>query len=200
MGGGGAYVTFEPEPGQNERIEVPRGPLLGALGLVVLTFSLAIAARFTGWFRLPEPVSVPEARRALRFTDAKDGGIFVHDAATDSLIINLPAGYNGFARGALRALARKRMLASVPDSAPFVLTLWRDGRLTLDDPGTRDKIEISSFGPVQIESFIQFLVPDRTGRIMGIPAAGTPASKAFTAPMRGEGPIRRPGDPPTSAR
>ncbi len=190
------YVTFEPEPGQNERIEVPRGPLLGALGLVVLSFTLAVTARFTGYFKIPEPVSVPEARRALRFEDAKDGGIFVYDNATDSLIINLPAGYNGFARGALRALARKRMLASVPDNAPFVLTLWRDGRLTLDDPSTRDKIEISSFGPVQIESFMQFLVPDPSGRIMGIPAAGTPASKAFTAPMKGEKPVKRLGDIP----
>ncbi|MDX2184902.1 MAG: photosynthetic complex assembly protein PuhC [Gemmatimonadaceae bacterium] len=190
------YVTFEPEPGQNERIEVPRGPLLGALGLVVLSFTLAVTARSTGYFKIPEPVSVPEARRALRFEDAKDGGIFVYDNATDSLIINLPAGYNGFARGALRALARKRMLASVPDNAPFVLTLWRDGRLTLDDPSTRDKIEISSFGPVQIESFMQFLVPDPSGRIMGIPAAGTPASKAFTAPMKGEKPVKRLGDIP----
>jgi putative photosynthetic complex assembly protein len=190
------YVTFEPEPGQNERIEVPRGPLLGAFGLVLLTFSLALAARFTGYFKLPEPVSVPEARRALRFEDALDGGIFVYDNATDSLIINLPAGYNGFARGALRALARKRMLAQVPDEAPFVLTLWRDGRLTLDDPSTRDKIEISSFGPVQIESFMQFLVPDPSGRIMGVPAAGTPASKAFTAPMKGEVPVKRVGDIP----
>jgi hypothetical protein len=85
----------------------------------------------------------------------------------------------------------------VPNEAPFVLTLWRDGRLTLDDPSTGDNVEISSFGPVQIESFMQFLVPDPNGRIMGIPAAGTPASKAFTAPMKGETPVKRPGDPVT---
>jgi putative photosynthetic complex assembly protein len=190
------YINFEPEPGQNEQIEVPRGPLLGALGLVILTFTLAITARFTGWFKLPEPVSTPQAQRLLRFEDAQDGGIFVYDVRTDSLVINLPAGYNGFVRGALRALARKRMLASVPDTDPFMLTLWADGRLSLRDPSvTNNDVEISSFGPIQIESFMQLLVPDPSGRILGIPAAGTPASKAFTAPMAGDS-IKRPGDVP----
>ncbi len=177
------YVNFEPEPGQSDRIVVPRGPLIGAAVLIAITFALAISARIFGWGHVPEPQSRPQAQRTLRFDDAQDGGIRVYDAKTDSLVLTLPAGYNGFVRGALRAMARKRMLGHVPKSAPFVLTLWVDGRLTLDDPATKDKIEVSSFGPVQIESFAQLLVPDKQGRILGVPTAGTPASKAFTAPM-----------------
>jgi putative photosynthetic complex assembly protein len=195
-----SYITIEPEPGQSDRINVPRGPLIGAGLLTLLVFTLAISARVFGFGHTPEPVSTVQARRTLRFEDATDGGIIVTDVKTDSLVLTLPSGYNGFVRGALRAMARERMIAKVPKTAPFVLTLWADGRLTLDDPSTKGKIEVSSFGPVQMESFAQLLVPDKQGRILGVPTAGTPASKAFTAPMGPNDSTPRLLSPPPASR
>jgi putative photosynthetic complex assembly protein len=143
------------------QIRVPRGPLLGALAVVLVTASAAVAGRVFGVGATREgvpAVGMPAAaaleRRVLRFADAPDGGILVYDAPSNTLATHLaPGGPDGFLRGALRAMTRQRMLARVGQGPPFVLTRWNDGRLTLDDSATHMHIAVSSFGPTQVESF-----------------------------------------------
>ena len=79
----------------------------------------------------------------------------------------MPSGTNGFIRGALRALAGGRRRAGHSPSAPFLLTAWDDGRLTIEDPTTGERIAVSSFGPTQVQSFLALL--DTAGRVVSGP-------------------------------
>jgi len=169
-----ANIHFESEPGSRDAmpgIGVPKGALYMALALVVLVFALAISARVFGFGAFAEPTGTPLLSRSLTFTDAVDGGILVHDADTRTLATTLKPGTGGFVRGALRALTRKRRLASIGPAVPFQLTRFDDGRLVLVDPATKATVSISSFGPTQIAVFDSLLVVGRTSGV----AAAAPA-------------------------
>lgn len=169
-----SHVVFEPEPGARAampEIRVPRGPLLGALAVVLVAGSAAIAARVFGVGATREgtpatgaAAAAPVERRVLRFADAPDGGILVYDARSNTLATRLAPGGDGFLRGALRAMTRGRMLAGVGQAPPFVLTRWTDGRLTIDDVSTRMHIAVSSFGPTQVASFERLMAATPAAR------------------------------------
>jgi putative photosynthetic complex assembly protein len=50
-------------------------------------------------------------------------------------------------RSTLRALARERHRENIGPQAPFVLVGRTDGRLTLLDPSTGQRIDLEAFGP-----------------------------------------------------
>lgn len=163
-----AEIHFEPEPGSTSampQITPPRPILRVAVAMVVLTFALAILATRFGIGKAADVYENPVAQRALSFDDAPDGGILVKDGGSGELALTLPPGTNGFLRGALRALADRRRIAEKPADAPFLLTAWQDGRVTLDDPETGERVAVSSFGPTQVKSFVALL--DREGTLFG---------------------------------
>jgi putative photosynthetic complex assembly protein len=82
--------------------------------------------------------------------------------------MRMPSGTNGFVRGALRALASGRRRAGHAATAPFLLSAWDDGRVTIEDPTTGQRIAVSSFGPTQVASFLALL--DTAGRVVSGPA------------------------------
>ncbi len=172
-----ANVHFEPEPGSRDAmpgIGVPRPALYMAAALIVVTFALAISARVFGFGAFAEPAGTVLITRSLTFTDAADGGIYVHDGDTKALATTLAPGTSGFVRGALRALTRKRRLASIGAETPFVLTRFDDGRLVLSDPATEASVTVSSFGPTQVAAFDSLLTVGRIPALGGAGQAGTP--------------------------
>jgi hypothetical protein len=64
----------------------------------------------------------------------------------------------------LRGLADRRRRGNLSAEAPFVLTAWDDGRVTIEDPLTKQRIAVSSFGPTQVKNFVGLL--DKTGTVM----------------------------------
>lgn len=157
-------IHFEPEPGSRSamhKLDVPKPALVMAGVLVLITFALAISARVFGFGAFAEPTATALISRSLTFTDAADGGIYVHDAETNTLATTLAPNTSGFVRGSLRALTRKRRLADVGADVPFVLTRYEDGRLVLSDPVTEAIVSITSFGPTQIAAFDSLLTVGR---------------------------------------
>lgn len=139
----------------------PRGALVAAGGIVALSLLAAIAGRITG------PVatvgqSAEVDSRALRFEDRADGGVGIFDPASNSLVEIAPPGTNGFLRATLRGLARERRAVGAGPEAPFRLTHWADGRLTLDDPTTGRHVEMVAFGETNAEVFAKLLSEKRT--------------------------------------
>jgi putative photosynthetic complex assembly protein len=135
----------------------PRGVLIAA-GLM-LTFAIlaAGAGRLTGAGLLQQPTAAPVEVRELRFEDGADGSVAVLDAASGALVATLAPGTNGFIRGVLRGLARDRRLADIGMAAPFVLTLWQDGRLSLADPATGRFIDLGAFGTTSLDAFARLV-------------------------------------------
>ncbi len=143
----------------------PRPPLLGALALICFALLAAAAGRLSAGG--PEqPVSTAISERSLRFEDRADGAVVVYDARanpTDANAhpIDVATGQNGFLRGTLRGFARARRAAGIGDAAPFTLTAWADGRLTLEDSATGRHADLEAFGADNVAVFARFLIPPK---------------------------------------
>ncbi len=147
----------------------PKAPLIGAGLLVGVTILFAAGPRL-GYLppihtatteRAAHHVGVVETRD-LRFTDRADGALVIDDTTRGTVAAILPHGTNnGFIRGALRGMARDRLLRGVGKTPPFRLTLFSDGALTLFDPSTGRNIELGSFGPTNKQSFADLLLTHR---------------------------------------
>lgn len=90
--------------------------------------------------------------RALRFEDLPDGGILVLDHASGQRLAVM-TGEQGFLRGVLRSLMRERRRSGRDLRAPLELMARPEGRLTLADPSTGQRIELESFGPSNLAVF-----------------------------------------------
>lgn len=158
----------------------PRGPLYGAGALVALSLFAAVFLQpdrgaMQNAAAGPDAGAVENATvvstRNLRFEDQADGAVAVFDADEATLVTVLPPGSNGFLRAALRGFARDHKLeagaagvtgpaaAATGPSPPFRLTLWSDGRLSLEDLMTRRATELTAFGHTNAEAFARLLPP-----------------------------------------
>ncbi len=140
---------------------VPRGALIGAAALVACTL-VAVASVRLGFV---PPAADPQAvrgseqarvvkSRELSFIDAPDGAVAIRDAATGKVSTAVVAGSKtGFIRGVMRGLARDRHLHGIDKAAPFRLTRWSNGDLTLTDPQTQRTVELGAFGVTNRAAF-----------------------------------------------
>jgi putative photosynthetic complex assembly protein len=135
-------------------IRKPVSILFGFLALILLLVGLA---RFAGLSTHVQDAPV-SWQRELLFADAPGGQIAVLDYASQREVAHL-MGEQGFLRGVLRALARERKKRNVGPELPFVLSAHTDGRLTLSDPSTGQRIDLESFGPENAAIFSQFKQP-----------------------------------------
>ncbi len=143
---------------------VSRNPLpssmVRAIALLVVVSVLGTAAVRLSGVSVHSPDAAAVATRALRFEDRADGGIDVIDA-TQRRVIDTVQGEAGFLRGALRALARERMKRDLGPEQPFELVARADGRLTLLDPATGERLDLESFGPTNAAAFARLLTAGR---------------------------------------
>lgn len=142
---------------------VPRGVLLGAAVMILLSVGLAAFARRAHLAELARPAPPPIESMELRFEDRSDGAIAVIDASTGREISLVPPRSNGFIRGVMRGMFRTRKLESIGRQGRFRLTREADGRLTIEDPQTGRRVDLHSFGPTNAEAFAQLLVAGRAG-------------------------------------
>jgi len=96
--------------------------------------------------------------KQLRFEDRSDGSIVVV-SAPDGQVVKVIEGEAGFVRGILRAMARERRIKEVNQTIPFELIARADGRLTLLDPATGNRIDLESFGKDNVIEFAVLLKP-----------------------------------------
>jgi len=103
-----------------------------------------------------QKAAAPTMQRSLVFQDHQDGGVRVEDGVTGETLTVLH-GEQGFVRGALRALTRERYSRGIGSAAPFELIARVDGRVTLFDPSTGQRVDLESFGPTNVAEFARFL-------------------------------------------
>jgi putative photosynthetic complex assembly protein len=116
------------------------------IGVLLLSVLVAVGlARWSG-FEPRTPDAPVQWQRALQFRDLPGGDIAVIDHLSGESVARL-SGEQGFLRTSLRALARERLREHLGGDAPFMLIGRSDGRLTLQDPSTGQRIDLESFGP-----------------------------------------------------
>jgi putative photosynthetic complex assembly protein len=103
----------------------------------------------------------------LHFVDLPDGMISVIDAAAGQEITRLHSGEDGFMRSVMRGMVRERKAKGIGAEIPFQLSVWEDGLVSLIDPATHRRVELSAFGPDNVAAFTRLLAarpgePDRS--------------------------------------
>jgi putative photosynthetic complex assembly protein len=135
----------------------PRKVLIAATALLVFTITAAFAARVTGVGASTEREAAAREVRELRFDDRDDGAVVIREASNGQLVEVLEPGTSGFVRIVMRVLARERKLNDQGREVPFRLVRWTDGRLSIEDPTTRRRIDLGAFGAVNTAAFAQLL-------------------------------------------
>jgi putative photosynthetic complex assembly protein len=133
----------------------PKWVLYCAGGIIAFSLISVGLIRITG--NGPDQLAAaPTVQRSLLFQDQKDGGVLVADGLTGEKL-TLLYGEQGFVRGALRALTRERYSRGIGSDKPFDLIARVDGRVTLMDPSTGQRVDLESFGPTNTAEFSRFL-------------------------------------------
>jgi putative photosynthetic complex assembly protein len=135
----------------------PKGAIIGAAALMVLTFSAALAGRVTGLGRASTLPAAPVESSELRFEDRADGAVIVRGAADGRIVTVLEPNSNHFVRGTLRGLVRERKRENIGSEPPFRLSRLVDGRVTLEDPAIRRRIDLDAFGRSNVGAFSAIL-------------------------------------------
>ncbi len=155
-------MTAETHDNRQTPERFPRGALIGA-ALVV-----GLALLFTSLVRLgivdagtAPDVRVPELSRSVLFEDGGGGEVIVRDGASGQEIEVLAPTSNGFLRATMRGFANERKKLGVGPEAPFELTLWQSGGLSLIDPATGREVALEAFGVTNARAFARFLGPQQ---------------------------------------
>ena len=125
------------------------------VGFLASVFLVVALLRGQG-MEIPQDHSPVSWQRTLRFEDRPNGDVAVMEGQS-SVEITRFVGEQGFVRGALRALTRERHARNIGSSAPFDLVARVDGRVTLMDPSTGQRVDLESFGPTNTAEFARFL-------------------------------------------
>jgi putative photosynthetic complex assembly protein len=143
------------QPTRGMRIPKPLA-LIAVSGLAAL---ILFVADYVNTGKLTREVDAQAVMtKQLRFEDRSDGSIAVVSAA-DGQVVKVIEGEAGFVRGILRAMARERRIKGVDQAIPFDLIARADGRLTLIDPATGNRIDLESFGKDNVIEFAVLLKP-----------------------------------------
>jgi len=132
----------------------PRWVLYCAGGIIAFTLVSVGLIRLTGNGPDQRAAAVT-VQRSLSFQDQRDGSVLVTDGKTGEKLTAL-YGEQGFVRGALRALSRERHARGIGSVPPFELVAHVDGRITLVDPSTGQRVDLESFGPTNTAEFARF--------------------------------------------
>jgi putative photosynthetic complex assembly protein len=166
---------------------IPRRAVWVAFAGLALTLGGVAAVRLSG-APIREPDARTVARRELRFADLPDGGIAVIDAHTGATL-DVVHGEQGFLRGTLRGLVRERKRRGINSTLPMQLMARADGRLTLQDASTGERIELESFGPSNVAIYARWLElasPAPAGLAMPVMSPALIAvSPPFSSPSQG---------------
>ncbi len=138
---------------------LPRTPLV-AIAVLLAAALLSVATVRLSGVSVRQPDAAPVATRHFAFEDRADGSVAVVDV-DQKRVVQVVSGEAGFLRGALRALARERGKRGIGPEAPFELVARADGRLTLLDPSTAERLDLESFGPTNAAVFARLLTAGR---------------------------------------
>ncbi len=131
----------------------PRGALIGAAALIALAMVAAITGRVLGVGKVVVPPGAVAEARELRFEDAPNGAVLVRAAEDGRVVDTLAPQSNHFVRGTVRGLVRERKREKIGAEPPFRLSRLTDGRLILEDPATKRRVDLDAFGRSNVGAF-----------------------------------------------
>ncbi|MFK7861245.1 MAG: photosynthetic complex assembly protein PuhC [Granulosicoccus sp.] len=107
------------------------------------------------------------ASQKLHFLDLDKGVVSIINADDGLEITRLNIGEDGFMRSVMRGFVRERKAQGLGPEVPFELAMWEDGLVSLIDPATSRRIELSAFGKDNVEAFT---------RLISVPVTSNPSA------------------------
>ncbi len=134
----------------------------GLVLALVTTLTYAYTHRITNETTTVSKVAQLEAgalvaSQNLHFVDLENGGISVVNADTGSEIERFETGEGGFMRSVMRGFVRERRAQGLGPEVPFELAMFDDGLVSMIDPATTRRVELSAFGLDNVKAFTRLL-------------------------------------------
>jgi putative photosynthetic complex assembly protein len=100
-------------------------------------------------------------QRDLLFEHGADGRLAIVDPGSHTEVDVLFGDDKSFIRVTVKGLERARRALGITENAPLRLTRWSDGRLSLDDSLSGQRIELVAFGRTNMMAFSELLSKGR---------------------------------------
>ncbi|NBN76679.1 phosphonoacetaldehyde hydrolase [Microvirga tunisiensis] len=131
----------------------PTRILAGAALLLAFSAGAVLFGQTTGIGVIKHRTGAPAAMRDITLARMADDRVIVRDAVSGQEIVSYRPDEGGFVRGSLRAFVRMRMVANVPETAPYRLIRWEAGTVSLSDTVTGERIYLEAFGKDNAAAF-----------------------------------------------
>jgi putative photosynthetic complex assembly protein len=141
---------------------LPRGLLIAVASLIGFTLLAVTSYTLTHRTATVDTTSAASASRDLRFVDVGAGEVAIYAWPEGRRVATLQPGSENFIRGVLRGMARERRSIGAGDAAPFRITRFADGRVTLEDRATGRVLFLNAFGVTNAAAFENLIDADES--------------------------------------
>jgi putative photosynthetic complex assembly protein len=141
-----------PRP-RRDREFIPTRIIVAMFSLAAITLALVTFAVLTDRPRVGQPKEAP-VWKAQTVTMAGRGNHVTVVEDTGTVLLD---GNGGFVSVVIDGLERARHVARVEGNPPVTITQYTSGRVSLHDPASGWQVELSSFGPGNVRTFLTML-------------------------------------------
>ncbi len=150
----GLWYDAEKRPQARRRKEfIPTRLIIAMFSLAGIALVLVSLAVYLGLPNVGQPKDAP-VYRVQTMTIEGDGNHVRIVEDTGRVLLD---GNGGFISVVLDGLERARLVGRVYGNPPVTITQYENGRVSLSDPATGWQVELSSFGPGNLGTFLTML-------------------------------------------
>lgn len=150
----GLWLSAEKQPRKKpDREMIPTRLVYAMFSVALAALAITTFAVVTDRPTVGQPHEAPVVR-AHTVTISGEGN-YAHVVRDDGVV--LLDGNGGFVSVVLDGLERARLLAGVTDNPPVTITEHENGRVSLYDPASDWRVELASFGPGNVGTFLTML-------------------------------------------
>lgn len=150
----GLWYDAEARPTpQRDREFIPRRLVIAMFSLALVSLVLVTYAVVTGKPTVGQPKDAGIVR-AQTLTISGNGNEVRIVEDTGAVLLD---GNGGFISVVLDGLERARLVAGVEGNPPVTITQYENGRVSLTDPASGWQVELASFGPGNVGTFLKML-------------------------------------------
>lgn len=141
-----------PQP-RRDREFIPARIVMAMFGLAAVTLLLVTFAVLTDRPMVGQPKDAPVWKTQTMTMEGSGNDVRIVET-TGTVLLDGPGG---FISVVIDALERARLVARIEDNPPVTITQYTSGRVSLHDPATGWQVELSSFGPGNVRTFLTML-------------------------------------------
>ena len=141
-----------PRP-RRDREFIPTRIIVAMVSLAAITLAMVTFAVLTDRPLVGQPKEAPVWKAQTLTMEGRGNHVTVVED-TGTVLLD---GNGGFVSVVIDGLERARLVAGVEGNPPVTITQYMNGRVSLVDPASGWQVELSSFGPGNVRTFLTML-------------------------------------------